>query len=282
MLKARIITALVLFPLLLAAIFLLHGHYWASLMFIIVLLGTTEWSRIASYSKLHSRIYLALTASLGFLLLFFTEITSQSANSASFWFLLVSLFFWLLIVPLWLSKGWQIHNPIVMGLVGWTVLIPTWLALVQLQSKSPVLLLALMAVVWIADIAAYFSGKQFGKHKLAPSISPGKTWEGVAGAYLAVAIYAAGWLFYDRTLVTQFLGLESLSATFIIIVVWIMAYFSILGDLFESWMKRQAGLKDSGNLLPGHGGVLDRIDALTSTLPLISFLLICLNLSATP
>lgn len=281
MLKARIITALVLFPLLLAAIFLLHGHYWASLMFIIVLLGNAEWSRIASYSKNNSRIYLALTAVLGIFLLYFTEITNQSTNSVGFWLLMISSLFWLLIVPLWLTKGWQIRNPIVMGLIGWIVLIPTWLALVQLQFKSPVLLLALMAVVWIADIAAYFSGKKFGKHKLAPSISPGKTWEGVAGAYLAVAIYAAGWLFYDRTLMTHFLDHETLSAVLIIIVVWIMAYFSILGDLFESWMKRQAGLKDSGNLLPGHGGVLDRIDGLTSTLPLISLLLICLSLSTT-
>jgi phosphatidate cytidylyltransferase len=117
-----------------------------------------------------------------------------------------------------------------------------------------------MGVVWTADIAAYFTGRAFGRHKLAPQISPGKTWEGVAGALVAVMLYwsAISW------------GLPGLSLHFAAGLVLVVALtgVGILGDLFESWLKRVAGLKDSGALLPGHGGVLDRVDALTSTLPL--------------
>lgn len=280
MLKARILTVLVLLPLLLAALFLLPSFYWATLMLLVVLVGASEWSRIAAYSKSVSWLYLTATLILGISLLFFTDIGSAMGGVATPWFYVVSVLFWLLIVPFWLIQGWQIRHKILLGLVGWIVLIPTWLALVQLQSISPALLLALMAVVWIADIAAYFSGKRFGKHKLAPTISPGKTWEGVAGAYLAVAAYALVWLSQDGKLIVHISGFDILPWLMIIIAVWIMTYFSILGDLFESWMKRQAGLKDSGNLLPGHGGILDRIDALTSALPLVSLVLICLNIPA--
>lgn len=281
MLKARVLTALVLLPLLLAALFLLPNFYWSLLILLVVLIGASEWCRIAAYSKRVSWLYLAFTFLLGLSLLHFTDIGNVKGSPINQAAYVISVLFWLLIVPFWLIRGWQIRNKALLALVGWVVLIPTWLALVQLQSMSPVLLLAVMAVVWVADIAAYFSGKQFGKHKLAPSISPGKTWEGVAGAYFGVAIYALAWLFHDSELITHVSGFDILSWTSFILAIWVMTYFSILGDLFESWMKRQAGMKDSGNLLPGHGGILDRIDALTSTLPLVSLILICLNLSVT-
>jgi phosphatidate cytidylyltransferase len=114
-------------------------------------------------------------------------------------------------------------------------------------------------VVWTADVAAYFAGRAFGRHKLAPEISPGKTWEGVIGAALAVSVY---WSLV-AALVPEF------GSHFVSGLVWVLllTVASIQGDLFESWMKRLAGLKDSGRLLPGHGGLLDRVDALTSTLP---------------
>ena len=132
-------------------------------------------------------------------------------------------------------------------------------------------MLALMGIVWVADSAAYFAGHQWGKRKLAPSVSPGKTWEGVAGAALAVAVYHA--LVWNFGFGLHAPGLALAAAA----LVAILFPLSVIGDLFESWIKRQAGVKDSGTLLPGHGGVLDRIDALTSTLPLaaltVTFLL---------
>jgi len=190
-----------------------------------------------------------------------------------------SLVFWMFAAPFWLANGWQIRNRVVLAVVGWIILLPTWMALVQLQATSPALLLAVMAVVWIADSAAYFSGRRFGKHKLAPSISPGKTWEGVAGAFFAVAVYAFIWTGIDSRL-SDFATATNLPPVLaVVLVLWLMTYFSILGDLFESWMKRQAGIKDSGNVLPGHGGILDRIDALTSSLPLVALVLLWLNIS---
>jgi phosphatidate cytidylyltransferase len=125
-----------------------------------------------------------------------------------------------------------------------------------------------LAIVWIADTAAYFSGRRFGRHKLAPAISPGKTWEGVAGALGALALYAVA------------LGpLAGLPLLPLLVIVSALLYVSVLGDLFESWIKRVSGMKDSGAMLPGHGGVLDRIDALTSTLPIATGMLMWLERS---
>ena len=120
-----------------------------------------------------------------------------------------------------------------------------------------------MSVVWLADIGAYFAGRSFGKHKLAPAISPGKTWEGAIGG--AVAVLAYGLLLSSKLPPTLAGNLPLL-----LMVLVLLTAISILGDLFESLLKRQAGLKDSSNVLPGHGGVLDRIDSLTSTLPLVA------------
>jgi len=125
-----------------------------------------------------------------------------------------------------------------------------------------------MAVVWIADTAAYFAGRQFGRLKLAPVISPGKTWEGVAGAWGALTLYAAA--------LSQLAGMPFLS---LFLMVSGLLVLSVLGDLFESWIKRVAGRKDSGNVLPGHGGVLDRIDALMPTLPIAMGMLMWLERS---
>jgi len=168
---------------------------------------------------------------------------------------------------LWLVRGWQLRNPLGMTLLGWAVLIPTGLAMIDLRASSPWLLLGMMALVWMADIAAYFTGRRFGRHKLAPAISPGKTWEGVAGAVLGVSVYVA--------LAAWGSGLSAKYALSIAVVMsWLWVALSVIGDLFESAIKRQAGVKDSGTLLPGHGGLLDRIDALTSTLPLAALVLL--------
>jgi phosphatidate cytidylyltransferase len=177
--------------------------------------------------------------------------------------------FWLLAVPLWLLRKWPIRKPWSGLLAGWFVLVPAGLALVQLHQRGgPWLLLAAMAPVWVADIAAYFVGRAIGRHKLAPGISPGKSWEGAIGGVLGVVIYG-----FVLAYAAPQLGLLSSGALLALgvfaVSLVLLAAVSIIGDLFESLAKRQAGVKDSGRLLPGHGGLLDRIDSLTSTLPLV-------------
>jgi phosphatidate cytidylyltransferase len=170
---------------------------------------------------------------------------------------------WLLVVPFWLYYRWKLPRSVAGFAIGVLVIAPTWLALVQLRELGAGLLLAVMSAVWLADIAAYFFGRWLGKHKLAPSISPGKTWEGAIGGTLAVVAYGLFFsVFFRDRLAIQPLILVGMLLLF--------AALSIIGDLFESLLKRQAAIKDSSNLLPGHGGVLDRIDSLTSTLPLVA------------
>ncbi|HET7157670.1 MAG TPA: phosphatidate cytidylyltransferase, partial [Burkholderiales bacterium] len=160
----------------------------------------------------------------------------------------------------WLKQRWAVRHPVILGVVGWLVLVPMWLAMVRLQA-TPWALLLFMAVVWVADTAAYAAGKACGRRKLAPLISPGKTWEGVLGALGGVALYYGAVMYLAPPAASYVGGLLGLALALIMVVL------SIEGDLFESWMKRQAGVKDSGRLLPGHGGVLDRIDGLTAALP---------------
>jgi phosphatidate cytidylyltransferase len=158
------------------------------------------------------------------------------------------------------------------ALTGLLVLVPAWLALVELRNVGPLLLLLLMSVAWISDIAAYFTGRRFGRHKLAPSISPGKTWEGVLGAVLAVGLYALLWSMVWRGQFPHALKSMRFGTFGMLLFLWLLTVLGIYGDLFESALKRQAGVKDSGAMLPGHGGALDRIDALTAVLPVAALI----------
>ncbi len=266
MLKVRILTVLLLLPLFLAALFLLPETGWALLMLGVVLIGAREWSKISAFSGFQGWAYVLLTLFIGLALL------PESSRSANFVLYGIAFLFWALLVPLWLRNQWRTRQWAIMTLIGWVILIPTWLALVELRTLGPGLLLGLLAVVWIADTAAYFSGRKFGRHKLAPAISPGKTWEGVAGAFLGVTLYGMAWGMWDSSSLPFSSGLWRG-----VLLLWLLTLFSILGDLFESWMKRVAGLKDSGRILPGHGGVLDRIDALTAAMPLAAFGLLLKN-----
>ncbi|MBY0445472.1 MAG: phosphatidate cytidylyltransferase, partial [Burkholderiales bacterium] len=138
---------------------------------------------------------------------------------------------------------------------------PAGLALIVLRTAGPWALLSVLAIAWVADSAAYFSGKAFGKHKLAPQISPGKSWEGVVGGSLGVLIYV---YLLPKSLFTQ--G-ELLPLPYWLVIAIVLTAVSVMGDLLESLFKRQAGIKDSSQLLPGHGGVLDRVDSLLAILP---------------
>jgi phosphatidate cytidylyltransferase len=145
---------------------------------------------------------------------------------------------------------------------GLVVLVPAALAMVAL---APAEALLVLAVVWIADTAAYLVGRRWGRHKLAPAISPGKTWEGAAGGLIGAAAYA-------MILSILFAGIQGTRMAVFLGAAALLVVVSILGDLFESAAKRQAGVKDSGTLLPGHGGMLDRIDSATAVLPLAALI----------
>ncbi len=175
--------------------------------------------------------------------------------------------FWIVLAPRWVISRWATRINVTMAVLGWVVLIGAWVALVQLQARSPWLVLAAMAIVWIADTAAYFSGRAFGRRKLAPQVSPGKTWEGVYGAWVAVAIYALALVPFAAAAGFRFPVTAASVASWVVFAV-LLASISVVGDLFESLLKRHAGVKDSGALLPGHGGVLDRTDALLAAMPI--------------
>jgi phosphatidate cytidylyltransferase len=269
MLKQRIITAIILFVLFLAAVFTLPSMGWAVLVTVIIWLAAAEWARLSKMTANGAILYCAVTVVLMLTTLWIdNKVSSEAVPLIHLIWYGASVLMWVFIVPAWMFLGLQSRNLWAMGLVGWVVLIPTGLAMIDLRITSPWDLLGVMFVVWLADTAAYFSGRKFGKHKLAPSISPGKTWEGVLGALVFVTIYVAaiGW---GTGLIKTFLVFAA-----VVLISWFWVALSVMGDLFESAIKRQAGVKDSGNLLPGHGGLLDRIDALTSTLPFVALVII--------
>ena len=274
MLKSRVITAIILLALLLTALFVLPPAAWAVLIVVMVMQGTVEWSHLSGFSGRKEILYWGLTLLLMLGLLWMDAGTTEAQQAYTH--LLVyaaSAMLWLIIVPTWLMTGWKVERPALMALTGWAVLVPTGLAMLDLRAASPWILLFVMCLVWVADIAAYFAGRKFGKNKLAPSISPGKTWEGVAGALLGVSVYVVlVWSFS-----TDFAYREVLPI--LLLASWWWVGLAVIGDLFESAIKRQAGVKDSGALLPGHGGLLDRIDALTSTLPLAALALLLQKLA---
>jgi phosphatidate cytidylyltransferase len=262
MLTQRILTVAVLLPLILAALFLLSNLYWGLLTALALGLAAREWGRLAGYGRAGRWMFpVVIVASALAILLADRHAPSATAfihSAAGKLFYGMAAVFWLVIAPAWLYFRWRVRDPLLLGVSGWLVLLPFWHALTWLQ-LTPARLLFALGLVWTADTAAYFTGRALGRRKLAPTISPSKTWEGVAGALIAVAVYWAAltWLAApSQRFLPGLIGVMLLTAA------------SIQGDLFESWMKRLAGAKDSGDLLPGHGGLLDRVDALTSTLPL--------------
>ena len=274
MLKTRVITALVLLPIVLIALFLFTDWAWGLFTFVIAGLACWEWSRFCKLSVTASRAY--LTVSLALSALLFLAYQKGQLGGVDFASLALTAFvcaalFWLVAVPVWLLKCWVPKNGWAIALAGWLVVFPFSLALLALHDISPWLLLTFGAIVWVADIAAYFVGKRFGKNKLAAAISPGKTIEGALGGIAGVVAYYFLWQYLvANSYVSQHAWAQDLRSNQAMLLAFfgLLAALSVIGDLFESWMKRGAGMKDSSKLLPGHGGVLDRIDALTSTLPL--------------
>jgi phosphatidate cytidylyltransferase len=261
----RVLTAALLLAVFVPAVLWAPARLWAILMAGVVGMAAYEWARLSHFPLWSARIYAALLA-LGALAL--PHVLGADWPVFQTALILLAVVFWLLVAPLWLIGRWHAEQAFVRAVVGVVLLVPTWAALLYLHARGPAILLGVMAIVWIADTAAYFAGRHFGRHKLAPTISPGKTWEGVAGALIALALYAGA--------VSLGVGMPLLS---LLVMIAGLLYLSVLGDLFESWIKRVSGMKDSGDVLPGHGGVLDRIDALTSTLPIATGMLMWLERS---
>ncbi len=272
MLRTRVITALALLAGLLPALFLLPPLGWAWLVAGIAALAGWEWGGFMRLGRsgriaLGGACFLLCAAAI---LLDPAALGGEGWSTATAWALgrwlyVPAVAFWTCVLPFWLWRRWPLPG-LAGGLaVGAVVLLPTCLALVQLRQLGPLTLLAVMAIVWAADVAAYFAGRAFGKRKLAPNISPGKTWAGAWGAVVGVLVYG----FAAAGLLPQALqpGLPFFVAALVALTV-----LSVVGDLFESLLKRLSGIKDSSNLLPGHGGILDRIDSQTSTLPFVALL----------
>ncbi len=268
MLKTRVITALIIAALLVPAIFLLDWLSWAVLTAVITGIAGWEYARLCGFCSSGQLRFGALIA--GVAVLAAVMLPSDQLRTAGQVALFCSIVFWLGLVPFWLRARWQVKVHWKMALVGSVILLPTWFALIDLRERGPAWLFAALLLVALADIAAYFSGRAFGKRKLAPNISPGKTWEGAYGAMLATTILAliAQWSLSDA---------HPAKLILIVLVMPLLTLVSIAGDLFESLLKRQAGMKDSSQLLPGHGGVLDRIDSHTAALPLMAMLLMFLQ-----
>jgi phosphatidate cytidylyltransferase len=274
-LKTRVLTAVAILPIVLGMLFLASAPWWSLFVLAIALAGAWEWSRLCKLSPRGQGVYLALSGAIGAgLWLSYLRLPPSQFAAMALGAFVVAALFWVLVAPTWLARLLR-PGPLACAAAGLVVVWPTWFAFVVLRGVSPWVLLAAAALVWVADIAAYFAGRAFGKRKLAPSISPGKTWAGVGGAMAGVLVYGLVLcvisLRGDTPLTPYFAPAAGVIALAAMVLVTAL---SVVGDLFESWMKRGAGLKDSSNLLPGHGGILDRIDALTSTLPVVALAIV--------
>lgn len=271
MLKARVLTALCLLAAFLSALFFLPPLGWLALAVLVAGVAAWEWGGLMGWSgPLRSTYPVAvglLVAGIG--VLAGLDLAPVARHPLLGIIYIAGAVFWVLLAPLWLSRKWRVQALPAAVATGLMVLVPASLALAHARQVSPAFLLACMAAVWLADIGAYFVGRAFGRHKLAPAISPGKSWEGAAGGAVVVLLYGLGVMAIHG-------ALPSGAGALLAIVLGLLAYtaISVEGDLFESLLKRQAGLKDSGHILPGHGGVLDRIDSLTSTLPLVGLVVL--------
>ncbi len=264
MLKTRVITALVLLAILLAL--LAVNSFPVVAIAAAVFFAAAAWESFRLFGSKHSMIG-ALAWTAAFIFLAFGGVFSNAvmlfAVCAAIWAIRLGPSLAIGLPPLD-----SVGNRLLTGIYGVAIL-GCFVAILVLFKHSALYLFSVMAIIWIADIGAYFAGKAFGKHKLAPSISPGKSWEGAVGGWFAVLVLAAGTTAIPALGDTFAVKLQAKAGwLWFFGAMTLMVVASIAGDLFESQLKRRAGMKDSSQLLPGHGGVLDRIDALIPALPL--------------
>jgi phosphatidate cytidylyltransferase len=278
MLKQRVITALVLLSILLPAVFSTDTRVFGAVALVLICAGAWEWARLNSYGSAASLATGTACAvlCLGFWLGGFIDISAVYLwISAGFCWVMLS--FWLLRYG---AAAWNQVPQIVRLIAGSFALALAWLAVLQARRVGINFLFSVLVLVWAADVFAYFAGRAWGgkmiQRKLAPAISPGKTWEGALGGAFGVMFVAFGWLQFDSTYAPASASLYSelykQGYLFMVVSLLFLTMMSVVGDLVESFFKRFAGVKDSSGLLPGHGGVLDRVDALLPVLPLAMML----------
>jgi phosphatidate cytidylyltransferase len=270
MLKQRIITALLLLAVLLPALFHHRIEPFAGLALLLIVAGGWEWGRLNGCRPL---ISLSLGLGVGLVMIAFWAGGGLQHSWRGLWLAVGAA--WVLLSVAMLGRG-------VTGWAGWPaplrlwgglfLIACAWLALVQARQMGLEFLLSVLMLVWMADIAAYAGGRAFGRRKLAPSISPGKSWEGALSGLLGVCLLAAGWLWAQAEGGSLYAQLWRWGPVLAVLALVFLVAMSVVGDLVESLVKRSAGVKDSSQLLPGHGGVLDRVDALLPVLPLAMML----------
>jgi phosphatidate cytidylyltransferase len=252
MLRQRVMTALALGAVALLAVFFLPHAAMMVLLALLVLAGAWEWSAFPGFTHYSARLGYVALVGLGVAATWLLD-----ASGADLDVVLYTAVLWWLVALAWIVMFPGAVSGAAAGIAGLFVLVPVWLALVRLHEQGPALMLFLLLLVVAADIGAYFAGRRFGRKKLAPRVSPGKTWEGVAGGVIGAGIVALVGLRIFGVPAAPFIGLS-----------FVTVLASVVGDLTESLFKRHAGVKDSGSLLPGHGGVLDRVDSVTAAAPI--------------
>ena len=257
MLMPRIFSAAIMLIIFLSSMFLFSGRFFTFVIYIVSLLALYEWSKLLHFKSHEKNIFLVV--SLFFIYLIDNYLSYDDTRSI----LIGASIFWICIAPLFLIYKIHLKNFFLSSLIGWMLVIPLIISLNYLIQLSPWAVLLVLTTIWLADSGAYFFRKQFGKRKLAPLISPGKTWEGFIGALFIVSLFS---------ITLTYFGFVNSYAS--ILFFNLILLLSVEGDLFESYIKRIAKVKDSGDLIPGHGGVLDRIDSLCSSLPLATLILI--------
>jgi phosphatidate cytidylyltransferase len=256
MLRSRILTALALTILLVAAILFSPPWATAPILALILLVGACEWSAFLAVGMVGRVIYVLVLAALGVLG------WRWAADTASFTLTMELALAWWMVALLWIVCWPQRGGRAAAAAAGALAMLPTWIALVRIDGNwvhGPQWTLFILALAFAADTGAYFAGRQFGRLHLAPRVSPNKTWEGVIGGMLLAAGLALAGSVWFGVPPVEFLGLCLAAAA-----------FSVVGDLCESMLKRHVNLKDSGRLFPGHGGVLDRIDSVTAATPVMA------------
>ncbi|PAV24839.1 phosphatidate cytidylyltransferase [Tamilnaduibacter salinus] len=265
MLRTRIITALILAPIAIGGIFFLPPLGFALFTGAIITVGAWEWANMAGITHPLGRVGYALALAAILFALFLTPPVPILAVALLWWVLA-------LVMVVLYPRGRRTWRPVAFkALFGVLVLVPAWVGLNHLRSgdfqlaetgNNLLLILYTFCIVWVADIGAYFAGRAFGRAKLAPRVSPGKSWAGVWGGLAAVALLAI--------LVAWAAGCSPAQALWLTAVSLVAGAFSVLGDLIESLFKRVRGIKDSSGLLPGHGGIMDRVDSLTAAIPIFA------------
>jgi phosphatidate cytidylyltransferase len=272
LLKQRILTALILAPIAIACIFALPPTGFSIFIGVVLGIGAWEWANFAGLKGAYKFIYAVVLMALMFLCIFLPPLP----------ILILGTLWWCVAFGLMSTYPSTAHYwssetdsaSIVISLIGLLNLLPAFVALMTLKQSvdSSFLILLLFFLIWGADVGAYFSGRTFGKHKLAPKVSPGKSWEGFWGGLVfavAIAVFMVSGLGKP--------ALHSLDGIIFILSCAFIVMISVLGDLVESMFKRNRGIKDSSHLLPGHGGILDRVDSLLSAGPFFAILIIVLD-----